>query len=114
MESAYKLYSKRIRVKDSIEDIYSTFCERGWTDGLPIIPPTEERVRRMLFGCNRNPHEVVAVLPPRLGEATIENIAINAVMAGCLPDYLPVIITAVEAIAEEKFKLMGVLATTHS
>ncbi len=113
MMNTFKLDSEQIRVKDSIEDIYNTFYERGWTDGLPVIPPTEERVRWMLSGCNRNAQEVVAVLPPRQAEATVESIAINAVMAGCKPDYLPVIITAVEAITEEKFRLLGVQTTTH-
>jgi len=113
MAGIFRLGSERIQVEDSLDKIYSQFCERGWTDGLPIIPPTEDRVRSMLSGCKRDPQETVAVLPPKLAAATIEKIAINAVMAGCLPDYLPVIITIVEAVAEEKFRLMGVQATTH-
>ncbi|MBI2869359.1 MAG: hypothetical protein HYX96_05995 [Chloroflexi bacterium] len=87
------------------------FYERGWTDGLPVIPPTAASVSRMLS--SRDPGELVAILPPRGGEATLEKIAINAVMAGCLPEYLPVIIAAVEALAEERFNLAGVQATTH-
>ena len=107
------LVSKKMKIVDSLEAVNNMFYERGWTDGLPIIPPTEERVRTMLSGCRRDPQEHVAVLPPKQAVATVEKIAINAVMAGCLPDYMPLIITAVEAIAEEKFRLMGVLTTTH-
>jgi hypothetical protein len=113
MTGAFGLDPEKIKVEDSIDRIYNLFYERGWTDGLPIIPPTEESVRWMLSGCNRDLQELVAILPPKLAEATVEKIAINAVMAGCLPEYLPVIIAAVEAVAEEKFRLIGVQATTH-
>ena len=65
------------------------YQERGWTDGLPIVPPTEDDVREFLRFTDRDPREVVAVLPPRQGEATVERIAVNAVMAGCRPEYLP-------------------------
>ena len=108
------LVSMKIKTEDSIEAVNRLFYERGWTDGLPIVPPTAERVRLMLSGCKRSPQEEIAVLPPKMGSATVEKIAINAVMAGCLPEYMPVIITAVEAVADDKFKLLGVQATTHS
>ena len=68
--------------------------DRGWTDGLPVVPPTEERVLRMLEGTTRAPDEVVAVVPPDLVEVTVEKVAINAVMAGCKPEYLPWVIAA--------------------
>lgn len=113
MTNDVRFDSEKIRVEDSLDIIYSLFYERGWTDGLPVVPPTEERIKAMLSGCDRDPRETVAVLSPKLAEATIEKIAINAVMAGCLPEYMPVIITAVEAVAEEKFRLMGVQTTTH-
>jgi hypothetical protein len=113
MTDNIKLDSKRVRVEDSMDKICNLFYERGWTDGLPVIPPTEELVRTMLSGCGRDPQEQVALLPPKMGAATIEKIAVNAVMAGCLPEYLPVIISAVEAISEEKFRLIGVMTTTH-
>lgn len=100
-------------VPDSIEAINSLFLEKGWSDGLPIIPPTEEAVEKMLAGTNRDPADVVAAVPNRWDEVTVEKIAINAVMAGCLPEYLPVIITAVEAMCEEQLNLRGVQATTH-
>jgi hypothetical protein len=114
MSDGTALHSEKIKVEDSIDAVNKLFYERGWTDGLPVIPPTEERVRWMLSGSKRNANDVVAVLPPKLGQATVEKIAINAVMAGCLPEYMPVIVTAVEAVADEKFRLLGVQATTHS
>ena len=65
--------------------------DRGWSDGLPLVPPTPERVVRMLTGTSRDPEEIVAVVPPDLVECTVEKVAINAVMAGCRPEYLPVV-----------------------
>lgn len=110
---SHKLISKRIQVADSYEVINNLFIEKKWSDGLPIIPPTLESVERMLNGTKRSSEDVVAVVPPIFGEATVEKIAINAVMAGCLPDYLPLIITAVEAMCEKPVNLRGVQVTTH-
>jgi hypothetical protein len=90
-----------------------TLEERGWTDGLPIVPPTEHRVAEFLRRTTRQRREVVAVLPPRQGEATVEKLAINAVMAGCRPEYFPVLLAAVEAVAQPAFNLDAVQATTH-
>jgi hypothetical protein len=104
---------ERVIVADNPETIFQLFIARGWMDGLPFIPPRDERVARMLAYADRDPKEVVAVLPPRWGEATLEKIAVNAVMAGCLPQYLPVVMTAVSAMAEEAFNLYAVQATTH-
>ncbi|HEX2174112.1 MAG TPA: hypothetical protein VHL09_16895 [Dehalococcoidia bacterium] len=89
------------------------FYQRGCTDGLPVVPPTPEAVGRMLAWTDRAPDEVVARLAPRWGLATVEKIAINAVLAGCRPAYLPVLIAAVEALAAEEFNLYGIQATTH-
>jgi hypothetical protein len=94
------------------EDVHELLFERGWTDGLPVVPPTPERVVRMLGGTTRPPDEVVAVVPPDLVPCTVEKVAINAVMAGCLPEYLPVVLAAVEAACTEAFNVHGVLATT--
>lgn len=102
-----------LRVPDDLEALNTYFHEQGMTDGLPIMPPTPEAVRRMLMYTDRDPQEVVGILPPRKGQATVEKIAINAVMAGCLPQYLPVVIAAVAALADERFNLYGILATTH-
>ncbi|MFC2025446.1 hypothetical protein ACFLTG_03450 [Chloroflexota bacterium] len=113
MDERRKLISSRVEVEDSIEAVCELAYEKGWTDGLPIIPPTEERVQKMLAYINRDPGEVIAEVAPALGEATIEKLAINAVMAGCLPDYLPVIIAAVEAMTEPQFNLNGIQCTTN-
>lgn len=87
--------------------------ERGWTDGLPVTPPTDERILRMLKGTKRSPGEVIGRIPPYLAECTIEKVAINAVMAGCKPEYMPVLLAAVEAALDPLFTLHGVLATTY-
>ncbi len=87
--------------------------ERGWTDGLPVTPPTDERVLRMLKGTTRKATEVVGRMPPYLAECTVEKIAINAVMAGCKPEYMPVLLAAVDAALDPLFTLHGVLATTY-
>jgi hypothetical protein len=95
------------------EEIDAHYQERGWTDGLPIVPPTEAAVRSFLRQTDRDPREIVGVLPPRQGEATVERIAANAVMAGCLPKYFPVVLAAIEALADPLFNLDSVQATTH-
>ena len=105
------LASRRVDVAD-LEDEFEAMFDRGWTDGLPVVPPTEERVMRMLTGTTRAPSDVVAIVPPDLVEVTVEKIAINAVMAGCKPEYLPWVITAVEAVCNDTFNIHGVLATT--
>jgi hypothetical protein len=88
-------------------------ARRGWGDGLPLIPPTASRVSAMLEAAGRDPLDVVGVLSPRQGVATAEVIAVNAVMAGCEPRQLPVVLAAVEAVAQPPFNLDGINATTH-
>jgi hypothetical protein len=105
------LKSRRIEIGEG-EDEHEAMYARGWSDGLPLVPPTEERVLRMLDGTARDPQEVLGLVPPALAAATIEKIAINAVMAGCKPEYLPVVLAAVEAVLDESFAMHGVLATT--
>ena len=105
------LHSRQIEIA-SAEDEFEAMFSRGYTDGLPVVPPTPERVMRMLSGTTRDPQEIVAIAPPDLVELTIEKIAINAVMAGCLPEYLPWVIAAVEAICTDEYNIHGVLATT--
>jgi len=94
------------------EDEFEAMYARGWTDGLPVIPPTRERVLRMLTGTTRHPQDVIAIAPPDLVELTVEKVAINAVMAGCLPEYMPWVIAALEAVCNDQFNMHGVLATT--
>ncbi len=105
------LHARRIDIAEA-EDEFEAMFSRGFTDGLPVVPPTPERVMRMLAGTSRESQEVVAIAPPDLVELTVEKIAINAVMAGCLPEYLPWVITAVEAICTDEYNIHGVLATT--
>src|SRR5438132_4120525 len=105
------LRSRRIEI-GADEDEQEAMFARGWSDGLPLVPPTEERVLRMLDGTARDPQEVLGLVPPALAAATVEKIAINAVMAGSKAEYLPVVLAAVEAVLEESFAMHGVLATT--
>ena len=85
------LQAERFEIPDDLWEAQAFFEEKGWSDGLPIIPPTEERVAKMLAATRRKPEEGIGAVPPRWAQATVEKIAINAVMAGCLPEYLPVI-----------------------
>jgi hypothetical protein len=110
--SSSSLQSRRVELGDS-EDPFEAMFARGWSDGLPLVPPTEERVERMLTGTARDPNDVVCVMPPDLVECTVEKVAVNAVMAGCLPEYLPVVLAAVEAAATDSFNIHGVAATTY-
>jgi hypothetical protein len=105
------LRSRRIELA-RLEDEMEALFDRGWTDGLPVVPPTEARVLRMLEGTSRRPDDIVATVPPDLVEVTVEKIAVNAVMAGCKPEYLPIVITALEAMCTDEFNIHGVLATT--
>jgi hypothetical protein len=93
--------------KGNLEEVNKFFYKKGWTNGLPIIPPTEEAVCEMLKGTNFPREHVVAKIPPMLGNATVEKIAVNAVMAGCLPTYMPILIAAVQAIVDSKIHLEG-------
>ncbi len=98
---------------DDIEEAYEFCAVRGWCDGLPIIPPTPERVERMLMFCDRERDKPVIAIPPRYGDATPILLAANAVMAGCKPEYFPLVILALEAMAEQTFNLYGIQTTTH-
>lgn len=89
------------------------FYIRRMTDGLPIIPPTKERLHKFLEYTDRNYDDILTILPPRQGNATIEKIAINSIMAGCLPQFMPVVQHCIQAISQEKFNLTSINATTH-
>ena len=106
-----RLHSRRVELAE-LEDEFEAMFSRGWTDGLPVVPPTEERVLRMLEGTTRDAQDIVATVPPDLVDVTVEKVAIAAVMAGCLPEYLPWVLTAIEAICNDEFNIHGVLATT--
>ncbi len=83
------------------------FFSRGWTDGLPIIPPTRTAVGRFLEDAGLSPHEVIGVEPVRGRKVTAEKAAINAVMAGCRPEYFPVVVAAIRAMCNPEFNLHG-------
>ena len=88
--------------------------EAGLTDGLPVVPPTSERVSAALDGVHKSPDESIATLPPGYEEVTWRDVAINAVMAGCAPSYLPVVGAAIAAMAAPEFNLLGIATTTGS
>ena len=96
------------------EQAQDELAAAGLTDGLPVVPPTAARVARMLQICGLDPAGVLAILPPCYNPATWQDVAINAVMAGCRPEYLPVVGAAVAAIAADEFNLLGIATTTGS
>lgn len=96
------------------EEFNRIYLENRWGDGLPLVPPTPERVRWMLSGTKRDPQEVLGKINPKHGIATVEKIAINAVMAGARPEYLPVIITALEILTDKDFDDLHILASAGS
>jgi len=92
-------------VKDAFAEVNDLSYKRGWGDGLPIVPPTSELVKEMLRSVDMPAEKVIASAPPKGGQATVEKIAVNAVMAGCRPEYMPVLIAAVEAVSDPEFNL---------
>ena len=110
--SPYPMSSRRLELGSAEDPVEAAFA-RGWTDGLPVVPPTEQRVAQMLEGTDLPSGHVLCTLPPDLAECTVEKVAINAVMAGCRPEYLPVVLAAVEAAAGPRFNIHGVSATTY-
>ncbi|MBI2296398.1 MAG: hypothetical protein HYU76_10295 [Betaproteobacteria bacterium] len=101
--------------REPLDAINDYFYERGWTDGLPIVPPTRERVAAVLSGMPwRDPDELISVIPPKMGRATLRQVAVNAVMAGCKPEYLPVVVAALQAVSEPQYGLAHRQTTTHA
>ncbi len=107
-----RLQARELQIGE-LEDPLEAMFDRGFSDGLPLIPPTPERVVAMLDATSRDPQELVAEVPPYGGRATVEKVAINAVMAGCPPDVIPIVLAAVEAACEPEFALLGLVSTTH-
>jgi hypothetical protein len=89
----------------TLDDVHEEFAERQWSDGLPIVPPTIERVERFLQWTDRQPDDVIGVLLPEKREATVWNVAVNGVMAGCRPEYMPVLLALVECAGDRVFKI---------
>ena len=102
-----------LEAEDDFDAVNALMRSRGWSDGLPLIPPTAARVERMLAYCDRPWDQPVAKMAPRYGEATPLRLAANAVMAGCRPEYFPLLMLAIEAMCEEPFNLYAIQATTH-
>jgi len=88
------------------------FLDKGWSLGLPVIPPSPEAVQEVLMGTGRKPDDVVGQVPPRMGTLTVELVAVNAVMAGCRPEFMPVLLAALEALLDPSVNWRGSLATT--
>jgi hypothetical protein len=103
-----------VRAADATGEVNRLFEARGWTDGLPLVAPTLERVERMCATAARAPSDVVGEVEPLRGEATVEKIAANAVMAGCLPQHFPVVLAAVECVLDPAFNLRGVQTTDEN
>lgn len=106
------LCSRAIAIGDA-EDPFEACFARGWTDGLPVVPPEPARVARMLAGTTRSPEQVIGVVAPDLVPCTVEKAAVNAVMAGCLPEYFPVVLACLEAACAEELNWHGLAATTY-
>ena len=109
--------SGRLRAREldigELEDPIEALFDRGYSDGLPLVPPTPERVVEMLDATSRDAQDVVGVVPPYDGRATVEKVAINAVMAGCPPAVFPIVLAAVDAACDPAFALLGLVSTTH-
>jgi len=103
-----------IHVPEDLVLFNEQFVELGYGDGLPLVPPTPERVALMLGAAGRPARDVVARVAPGFGEASVERIAVNAVMAGCRPAMMPVLLAAIEALTDQTFNLQGIQATTNS
>ena len=97
----------------SEQELYEWCLAQSWTDGLPVIAPTTQRVEKMLAGTSRGSEDVLGLVPPRWAELTMEKLAANAVMAGCTPSHMPVLIAALEALCSPPFNLFGIQATTN-
>lgn len=104
----------RIEVADDVDAVNRLFRERRWSDGLPVVPPTVERIERMLAHWPQPPETVIASVAPGFGAATVEVIAANAVAAGCDPEMLPLVIAAVAGTTAPEFNLQAIQATTNS
>ena len=109
---AESLASERVELANTIDAI-EYYYEQGWTDGLPVVPATENRVREFLAYVGKAPSDIIGLVPTRGRVITAEKVAINVVMAGCLPEYMPVLIAVIEAMCEPDFNYHGSLASRH-
>jgi len=102
-----------LTIEGELTDVLDHYEEQGWTDGLPIVPPTEELVAAALEYTDLDPHESLGKIPATRVDATVHNVAVNAVMAGCRPEFLPVVLAAVRGLAHPDFNTYGIQATTN-
>ena len=94
-------------------DEFEFFLEKEWSDGFPVVTPTEKRIARMLTGTARDHNDVIGSIPPAMEIATVRSVAVHALMAGCRPEYLPVVISATELMLRDEFNVNGVQGTMH-
>ncbi len=104
--------SQTIELADCVDE-YQYFLEKDWSDGFPVVAPNEKRLRWMLAATQRNPDEVIGVIPPAGETATVRDVALHALMAGCTPEYLPVVLGALPIILRDEFNMGGVQCTMH-
>jgi len=104
--------SQEIELAEGVDE-HQFFLEKDWSDGLPVVTPTEARLNWMLAGTKRNPDEIVGVIPPAGETATVRDVALHALMAGCKPEYLPVVLGAINIILRDEFNMAGVQCTMH-
>ena len=109
--AAYDLASKRVSLQET-DDPIEYYFEQGWTDGLPVVPPTAEKIGAFLDAVGRSPSEILGTEPVRGRVVTVEKVAINAVMAGCRPEYFPVVVATMEAMLEPEHNLHAVTVST--
>jgi hypothetical protein len=113
VDTLFKVPGVGFEAEDDFDAINALYREKGWGDGLPIVPPTSARVEAMLAYCDRPLDKEIGLVAPRYGAATPLRLAANAVMAGCRPEYFPLVLLAIDALCDEKFNLYGINATTH-
>jgi hypothetical protein len=113
LRGGFILTEETIIVSDDIFEFFNEVYEKGWTDGLPVIPPTRELVEKFVEYSGLDSDEVIAEIDPRRGVATVAKIATNAIMAGCLPEYMPVLIAMIKAAVKQQFNFGGIQATTN-
>ena len=99
---------------DGLDAVNRFLAERDWSDGIPVIPPTPESVERMLAGTSRSPQDVLMVMEPGFGVATVEKVAINAVMAGCRPEQFPVLLAAIDCLAQPELNHRDMQVSGHT
>ena len=109
--AAYDLASKKVQLQET-DDPIEYYFEQGWTDGLPVVPPTAEKIGAFLDAADTSPSEILGTEPVRGRVVTVEKVAINAVMAGCRPEYFPVVLATIEAMLEPEHNLHAVTVST--